>query len=588
MFRFLMAFMLFTTACAAEPESHSAPPPTPEPAREGSLVVIPAAAEVGLEEGYIFRAYVTGPTDPGTVWKIREGAAGGWITQGGYYSAPMTAGEYHLDVHSTAFTDMTTTVTIRVRPRLAWPRVVNPNPGQSVQIKPFMRAAGGELQPVPDPVFRVLEGDGGGTVTSDGTYTAPGKPGTYRIEVSSATHRIFAGLITASVPPRPVWMTRITAPRVHMTGVAATADGHTLAYGTDGALALFGEDGEPYRSWKMTDADWTQIHGHHENADGMMLLLGNETPDTLVSLDRQWNIRWTSRIPYTFLGVSMTTAENTAFVSSSCNWQYCYDSIFGELNGSGSLLWARRLSLTYQSVMESDDQFVLVDPNGISVSTFARDGSPLKQKSFKGREIPGYYSRASRVGGGAAVYSDKGMDPLSMALLTGDGEMAWWVEFLVNGQPVRGRIEAVDQTPEGDIVATGTLMEEVWVKHYYSKWIARIASDGTVLWARRFGVEFPYADHSLSLAVDDVGLIHFSYRDWSGLNLVGRIPPDGWLAIPGDAEVDMVPLTLSTRPIEWEQQDWGLPYVWNAYFTSVTDDALTITSFTPDYVRIAP
>jgi len=70
----------------------------------GPVVVslVPSSATVDACRSVTFDATVSGVSNQGVVWSVTEGEAGGTITQGGVYTAPTTAGTYHVAASSLA------------------------------------------------------------------------------------------------------------------------------------------------------------------------------------------------------------------------------------------------------------------------------------------------------------------------------------------------------------------------------------------------------------------------------------------------------------------------------------------------------
>lgn len=67
-----------------------------------SVAVSPTTASLDTGGTRQFTATVTGTTDSRVTWSVQEGAAGGTVTAGGLYTAPATAGTYHLSATSVA------------------------------------------------------------------------------------------------------------------------------------------------------------------------------------------------------------------------------------------------------------------------------------------------------------------------------------------------------------------------------------------------------------------------------------------------------------------------------------------------------
>ena len=71
---------------------------------------------IGLKPGvsFTFLATANYVGDPSVTWSIKEGPAGGIITDGGFYTAPAVEGVYHLVATSKASTSLSATVTVAV------------------------------------------------------------------------------------------------------------------------------------------------------------------------------------------------------------------------------------------------------------------------------------------------------------------------------------------------------------------------------------------------------------------------------------------------------------------------------------------
>lgn len=160
---------------------------TPGGAAATNIVVslTPLVAHVGPGGSTTFTAAVTGTADGGVIWSVQEGPAGGTVTPAGVYVAPPQTGTYHLVAASradpTKFQVATVTVaeasgagTVTVTPAAATLDACG-----SVT---FEAAIGGGT---PSVVWKVREAQAGGTITPEGTYTAPPTPGAYHVVASS-------------------------------------------------------------------------------------------------------------------------------------------------------------------------------------------------------------------------------------------------------------------------------------------------------------------------------------------------------------------------------------------------------------------
>lgn len=77
------------------------------------VIVVPQAATCVVGGTIAFSATVTGTSDTAVTWTVQEGAAGGTISGAGVYTAPRTAGTYHV-VATVAHATKTATATVTI------------------------------------------------------------------------------------------------------------------------------------------------------------------------------------------------------------------------------------------------------------------------------------------------------------------------------------------------------------------------------------------------------------------------------------------------------------------------------------------
>lgn len=106
----------FVAACSGStPENVTSPPPPP--AATGIVVNVgPGSASLDACKQVTFTASVTGTTNQGVNWAVREGAAGGSIAASGEYTAPSTPGTYHVVAASVADPSKTAEGAVTVGP----------------------------------------------------------------------------------------------------------------------------------------------------------------------------------------------------------------------------------------------------------------------------------------------------------------------------------------------------------------------------------------------------------------------------------------------------------------------------------------
>lgn len=137
--------------------------------------VSPTTADLPVAGRQTFAATVTNTANTAVTWSVQEGTAGGAIATSGLYTAPDTAGTYHVLATSQADTAKSATAAITVHP------VVSLTPPTATltlrQSQTFTaQVLGTTNQAV---TWSLQEGAAGGTITSGGLYTAANAPGTY-------------------------------------------------------------------------------------------------------------------------------------------------------------------------------------------------------------------------------------------------------------------------------------------------------------------------------------------------------------------------------------------------------------------------
>ena len=68
----------------------------------GAVAITPSSSAVDACQTVAFSATVSGSANQGITWSVREGASGGSITPAGVYTAPSSAGTYHVVAASLA------------------------------------------------------------------------------------------------------------------------------------------------------------------------------------------------------------------------------------------------------------------------------------------------------------------------------------------------------------------------------------------------------------------------------------------------------------------------------------------------------
>lgn len=159
----------------------------------------PATATVSAGESVVFSAGVTGVDDPSVTWSVPAGDSAGTITPAGVYTAPMTAGTYEVTATSVADPSASATATVTVTPPTSVAITLTPSPA-TVQVdgrQTFSATVTGTQDP--RLTWRVQEGSAGGTINSEGTYSAPATAGTFHVEATSVADPRAKASVTVTV-----------------------------------------------------------------------------------------------------------------------------------------------------------------------------------------------------------------------------------------------------------------------------------------------------------------------------------------------------------------------------------------------------
>jgi hypothetical protein len=198
------SFRLVTSALLCGALATACGAARPERASPGTsrVDVVPAAAQVAPLGSAAFSASVGGAA-ASVSWSVQEGAAGGVITAGGSYTAPATAGTYHVVATTTAAPIQTGTATVTVTAPPVVTVTVAPStpsvvPGGTVAFTATVTGTG-----TTGVTWSVQEGAAGGAITAGGSYTAPATAGTYHVRATSMADASKSGTATVTVTAPP-------------------------------------------------------------------------------------------------------------------------------------------------------------------------------------------------------------------------------------------------------------------------------------------------------------------------------------------------------------------------------------------------
>ncbi len=146
-----------------------------------TLTITPTAPVLAVGATQVFVSNVINATNSGVAWSVQEGTAGGSIDANGLYTAPNIAGTYHVHATSLAVSTASATVPVVVHIKVS----INPDSFTLTLLdkKTFTATVLGATDQGVN--WKIQEGAAGGSVTSQGQYTAPNVPGTYHLVATS-------------------------------------------------------------------------------------------------------------------------------------------------------------------------------------------------------------------------------------------------------------------------------------------------------------------------------------------------------------------------------------------------------------------
>jgi len=170
-------------------------------APSGSVAVVPSTARVAVGASQTFSATVAGAAATEVRWSILEGTAGGAIDNTGLYTAPTTAGTYHVVATSTFNGAVGEATVIAAVPSGTITKVfvndASVTAGGTVRVTAVVTASGGAD---PSVTWSVDAGSLGTIDAVTGIYTAPGLPGVQTVRATSNAdpRRSDYGLVTVT------------------------------------------------------------------------------------------------------------------------------------------------------------------------------------------------------------------------------------------------------------------------------------------------------------------------------------------------------------------------------------------------------
>ena len=203
---------------------------TADPSVNISVSISPQTASVGAGGTVAFTAAVTGGTSTAVSWSVAE-SNGGTIDAAGKYTAPASAGVFHVVAASLVDPSISDAATVTVTAPIAVsvsPYVASVITGGTLAFSAAVTGAGtGQSTAV---TWSVQE-TGGGTVDGSGHYLAPGTTGTYHVVATSVADSSKKGTAAVTVTATPVIAVAIS-PQTASTLVGGTASFSAIVTGT--------------------------------------------------------------------------------------------------------------------------------------------------------------------------------------------------------------------------------------------------------------------------------------------------------------------------------------------------------------------
>jgi hypothetical protein len=201
-----------------------------------AVSISPATASTTAGGTAPFSATVTGTTggqSTAVTWSVQE-SGGGTVSASGVYTAPGSAGTFHVVATSAADPSKNASATVTVTPPIAVtvaPATATVATGGSVAFTATVTGAtGGQSTAV---TWTVQEA-GGGTVSASGTYTAPGSAGTFHVIATSVADPSKRGTATVSVTPPPGSISVSVAPAIATLAPSGSVTFSATVTGTSG------------------------------------------------------------------------------------------------------------------------------------------------------------------------------------------------------------------------------------------------------------------------------------------------------------------------------------------------------------------
>jgi hypothetical protein len=201
-----------------------------------AVEVTPGSASLATGQAAQFDAGVTGTADLGVTWQVDESTGGG-VTQAGLYTAPGTAGTYHVRAvsHADSAASGVATITVTVPPVgsvTISPKTVNVVAGGTTTFTATVSNLSNSAV-----TWKVQETSGCGSVTTGGAYAAPPAAAICHVVATSVADSTKSDVATVTVTAPVVIKVAVTPSTVTMDACTSRTFTATVTGNTDQAVA---------------------------------------------------------------------------------------------------------------------------------------------------------------------------------------------------------------------------------------------------------------------------------------------------------------------------------------------------------------
>jgi len=255
-----------TATSVADPTKKASASITVEPVvvEEVAVTVSPKTGTVVQDASFSLSAQVTGTNNLAVQWSVEGGDDNGTVSSTGVYRAPRRAGTFTVTATSVADPTKSDSATLTVDPIVVptvavsvTPKTATVGPGAVVNLT--AEVTGTSVIAV---TWAVEGGSANGTVSSTGVYTAPTRPGTYTVTVTSVADASKADSAVITVPVAS------TVAYVDPTGTgwrlvrnASLSSGNTLVLDLVGPTGQSGRGADLTLGLDAATASWSTVDG---------------------------------------------------------------------------------------------------------------------------------------------------------------------------------------------------------------------------------------------------------------------------------------------------------------------------------------